>query len=356
MDMWLVAAAAGAGYVAKHWQNLLKDRDSLSELSSGGSTFEKPESPPSIQQLNNKSCPSHSLAQRKKQGGDVSTEREEVSDTKFSEMSRSDGASVPEVACTSGFDGENLINLGNNEDCNLLSISSLPPGLLRNENLQENGDQSRVNDDSSGDLLPEPSTGELGSFHGSSWKRSSLRSKLSCGNIVKPLSSLESCLMAQLYKEHVEMEEYILSSLPSPSAPTMRPLLVTDGSQIISRASGDCFSAQIGMKEKKLHREPYSNEKEAVLGVPLLPHIGTAELPSKVKRKTGKDRGGRLGSSTKVVGGNNFHSHGGSTDGTLLFYLGFSIGIISSVMANKREVDKLKEVLKQTENLVQDLQ
>ena len=40
----------------------------------------------------------------------------------------------------------------------------------------------------------------------------------------------------------------------------------------------------------------------------------------------------------------------------LPFYLGFSIGLISSYVANKREIDKLKELLKHTQNLVQDLQ
>jgi hypothetical protein len=40
----------------------------------------------------------------------------------------------------------------------------------------------------------------------------------------------------------------------------------------------------------------------------------------------------------------------------VLFCIGISIGIMSSFITNKREVDKLKELLKQTENLVQDLQ
>jgi hypothetical protein len=46
----------------------------------------------------------------------------------------------------------------------------------------------------------------------------------------------------------------------------------------------------------------------------------------------------------------------GSHDGTVLFCLGVSIGIISSLMANGREVNQLKEDLKHTQNLVQDLQ
>ncbi|XP_004508675.1 uncharacterized protein [Cicer arietinum] len=43
-------------------------------------------------------------------------------------------------------------------------------------------------------------------------------------------------------------------------------------------------------------------------------------------------------------------------DTTFLFSLGISFGIITSILANRREMGKLRELLKQTENLVQDLQ
>lgn len=46
----------------------------------------------------------------------------------------------------------------------------------------------------------------------------------------------------------------------------------------------------------------------------------------------------------------------GSPDGAVLLCLGVSIGVISSFIANRKEVDKLKNVLKQTESLVEDLQ
>lgn len=39
----------------------------------------------------------------------------------------------------------------------------------------------------------------------------------------------------------------------------------------------------------------------------------------------------------------------------LLFCLGISIGVISTILASKREVDELNDLLKQTQNLVQDL-
>lgn len=46
----------------------------------------------------------------------------------------------------------------------------------------------------------------------------------------------------------------------------------------------------------------------------------------------------------------------GSHDGMVLFCLGISIGMIFSQISNKRKVDEMKDLLQQTENLVQDLQ
>lgn len=52
----------------------------------------------------------------------------------------------------------------------------------------------------------------------------------------------------------------------------------------------------------------------------------------------------------------NFLNLSGVPAGTTSLCIGFSLGIIFSIVANKKEVDKLKDLLKQTENLVQDLQ
>lgn len=46
----------------------------------------------------------------------------------------------------------------------------------------------------------------------------------------------------------------------------------------------------------------------------------------------------------------------GSSHGAFLVCLGISAGIFSSFLAHKKEVDKLNGLLKQTENLVQDLE
>lgn len=330
MDLWVVGAAAAAGYIAKYWQNLSKHRASSLELSSGTSTCEKPET---------SSSPFHKLI-RRKQAEDTLTNGRHFSDGGFSDMYHLDGASDTEAPSTSSF-GERIVRLRTYDDCNVLSMSSLPPGFSVNENLKENEDGNGLNDnmdDNSGN----PYTGELDSFHCSG--KNSLRNKHSGSHVVKPFSSLDSCLMAQLYKEHARMEEYVLSALRSPST-IMKPLLITDGTQIISRADRDSLSAQIASDNNRWHKE------EIVCGVPPLPKIGFSDHLKKIKSKSGKRQNERSSSSQK-----HLQSPNGSHDGTVLFCLGVSIGIISSLMANGREVNQLKEDLKHTQNLVQDLQ
>lgn len=345
MDLWVVVGAAAAGYIAKYWQNLSMDRDSLSELSSKGSNFEKPDLP---------SCPIRRLVQRKKLHKDASTNQRKVSDEGYKDTCERGGGSAIEVASTSEFDGENLESLGNYENCNFLSISTLSSGFLPSDNPKGNDCDSGLSGDIGGNDQ-NPSTNEMGSFHGSARNKSYLSSKISYQHLIRPLNSLESCLMAQLYQKHTKMEEYVLSSLPSPSKPTIRQLFVTDGSQIISRASTEFHNVRERVDDYKLYKEACLEKNENLLGVSQLPQTGSVDFPKKMKFKSGKGRFGRLSISSKYSDGSYFHSQG-SQDAKTLFCLGISIGIISSFIANRSEVDKLKELLKQTENLVQDLQ
>ncbi|KAK9926108.1 hypothetical protein M0R45_023357 [Rubus argutus] len=294
MDLWVVAAAAGAGYLTKYWQKLSRDRDNLLHFSFGDANLEKSESP---------SRPFHRHEDRKP-----------VSGERLSDINLWGSVSATEVASTSGYDGEKL-------GSNILSLSNISPVYPENEN--ENGDVSRHGNDLNGNtgaLLPKSSNGEMGTSHIPLRNKSSFRTEYSYRHIVKPLNSLESCLMAQLYKERAET---CVLTLPSPSTPSMRPLIVSDGSRIISRANGDHFSAQIGIEKMKI--------------------------------ETGKGQTGRCSSSSHMASGKHLHFEG-SPHGVVLFCLGISIGVISSIIANKEEVDKLKDVLKQTESLVDDLQ
>lgn len=326
MDLWVVAAAAGAGYLTKYWQKLSRDRDNLLHFSFGDANLEKSESP---------SRPFHRHEDRKP-----------VSGERLSDINLWGSVSATEVASTSGYDGEKL-------GSNILSLSNISPVYPANEN--ENGDVSRHDNDLNGNtgaLLPKSSNGEMGTSHIPLRNKSSFRTEYSYRHIVKPLNSLESCLMAQLYKERAET---CVLTLPSPSTPSMRPLIVSDGSRIISRANGDHFSAQIGIELNKLHKEDHLETKEKASAIPPLPKLGYLDLPKKMKIETGKGQTGRCSSSSHMASGKHLHFEG-SPHGVVLFCLGISIGVISSIIANKEEVDKLKDVLKQTESLVDDLQ
>ncbi|KAL6175426.1 hypothetical protein ACLB2K_052067 [Fragaria x ananassa] len=335
MDLWVVAAAAGAGYLTKYWQKLSRerDKDGLLHFSFGDANLEKSESPSS-------SFRRH---------GD----RKPVLGERVADINIWGGVSDTEMASTSGYDGEKLASLVSYQRCNLLSLSNISPVYQVNSN--ENGDESRQSndlDDNTGGMVPKSSNGEKGSFHVPLRNRRSLRTEHLHGHIVKPLNSLDSCLMAQLYKEHAESS---VLTLPSPSAPRMRPLIVSDGSRIISRANGDHFSAEIGIEENKLHMEDSLKANENASGIPPLPKLGSLDLPKKMKIETVKGQTERSSSSSHMASGKHLHIQG-SPDGAVLLCLGVSIGVISSFIANRKGVDKLKNVLKQTESLVEDLQ
>ncbi|XP_071721961.1 uncharacterized protein [Rutidosis leptorrhynchoides] len=302
MDLWVVAAAAAAGYISKYCQKLSKDKGSnslLPDMSLGDSNSKKPASP----------CfASGKFSQRENQGSFGSMDRRR----------HLDGSEVVEKASTSTLVSGNS---GNYDESNLLSLSTLPPGV---DYVHCGKSYCEV------DYLPR--------------KKTLLRTKHNKASYVKPRSSLESCVMAQLYNEKVRLEDYVLSSF---SSPTTRPLLVTDGSRIISRANMDSFGGQTN----QLHRESCLGRKGMVSGFSLPPKLGLLQLPKKPKPKSGRGKFVRLGNSADNVSG-----YDGSQNGAVLFCIGITIGLISSFMANRREVERFKELLKQTENLVQDLQ
>ncbi|KAK6920991.1 hypothetical protein RJ641_014669 [Dillenia turbinata] len=342
MDLWVVAAAATAGYLAKYCKNLLKRLSG-----SGGFNFAKCKSPPMTQQL---------LDLIPKDLGDgVPSEKKHVSNGKSCPV---DGAWPKEFESTSHRGGEDMVNLVNSEEFRILSISGLPPRLSENGSDEKNEGNiwlaGKV-DNFSGDLLPESAIVEVGSFHASMPKRVSLRTRWSSRQFVKPVSSLDSCLIAQLYKEHAEVDDYVLTPLPSPHTPTVRPLIFTDGRQVISRGGRDSFCSHFGYGENEVQKEATGKEDDTVIGVPPLPQIRSSESTNKMMLKKGRAGVGKLSSGSKVFAGNEFHWQGSSQE-IIPFCFGVSIGVISAMFTARKEVEKVKELLKQTENLVQDLQ
>ncbi|KAI4343961.1 hypothetical protein L6164_011246 [Bauhinia variegata] len=336
MDLWVAAAVAGAGYLFKYWHRLSRISASSSQLSSGGSAFENPQFP--------------SSPFRTKLHKDVSAYR--TPDEKSSDVSSLDGLLTMEDA--SNCDCEKRRHFRSDRKDNVLSKSNLLHTFSQNENLEDSEEgieQSFVVVDNYGSVFPDSSAGEVSSTHHFPGNNTSLKTKHFHVRFNRPLNSLESCLMAQLYMKHAKMEEYVCSSVSSPSTLT-RPLLVSDGSQIISRTDDDSLSASVGSGEYKLHKKGYQEKYHNLSGVPPLPKIGSLGNP-KMKLEGGKGHRGRLSSSKNVFSGKYVWTQ---HDATFIFSLGISFGMLTSIMTNKREVDKLRELLKQTDNLVQDLQ
>lgn len=299
-----MAAAAGAGYLAKYWQNISRDREGSSGFPSRSPFHDDPESSSLIQKTRDNTCPISKLSPI------------ETSEHYFTETGN--GNHSERIFAEESRDGKH-------EEGNMPFSSIFPPEYRKYETIEEY-------------------RSEMGASHGSRRSKNVLRTKRLHLQFIKPRSSLDSCLMAQMHKEHAEMEEYLRSPLVSPCTPTSRPFIVTDGRKVISRAS-------VGLRDGP-HKEVLQKAHDTVVGLPALPQIGIAnhskEKLDKVKSQMAKSN--NAGTSM------HFDSQGGSSSGQVLFCLGISIGIMSTAIANKLEVRKLEESLKQSENLVQDLQ
>ncbi|XP_027331526.1 uncharacterized protein LOC113846945 [Abrus precatorius] len=328
MDLWVVAAVAGAGCLAKYLNRFSKNGDGSSLLSSEGSNFENHESS------------SHSFcsqAGRDKLGNDVTLAK------RAPDVNSQDGLLTIELASRKGleFDCEKVSLFRNCNESDVLSVSNFNDVGYGNEQCNNIGGNC-------GFLLPDLSSGKLG--HNPSGNKTSRRTKRLYGHINGPSNSLESCLMAQLCKEHAKMEESISSS-----SMATRSFCVSDESQMISGATNyDSLSGLTGSEESKLHRAASKVKAESVLfRVPSLPKIGSFNDAKKMKFNAGSGQNRRLSPSNNVFSGKHIHTQ---HDATFVFGLGISFGIITSILANKREMDKLRELLKQTKNLAQDLQ
>ncbi|KAB5544577.1 hypothetical protein DKX38_012689 [Salix brachista] len=194
---------------------------------------------------------------------------------------------------------------------------------------------------SSGELLPDSIKREVSSFR-------RLTADRQLGNRSR------GYLTPELYGADIGFEEYEYASLPSSSTEMAQPLPI--GSWII-RGSHD-FGQEM----------PLEKEKESLM------------LTRKQMQYFDMGQSRRLSRSSRRVTGGLFYSQGcvffhmfsmsllyicisdvtgsiefGSYDRMLLFFLGMTVGIMSHATANNREVDCLNELLKQNENLVQDL-
>lgn len=254
MDLWVVAAATGAGYLAKYWKNALGDKEGSSGNPSGSSLPDNPESP---------SLRGRKFA-RKETTGQCFSESGKGNhlDGMFTETSGRDDHFANDVACTDTFDHEKQVG-----------------------KFEEYRDRYRLDADIPD--IPEYQHWEMGVSPSSRRSRKCLRSRRLQRlplQYINPRTSLDSCLMAQMQIERAEMEEYLRTPLSSPCAPALRPFVVSDGRRVISRPSGDF--------RNELQKEVYTKEGDDVVGVPHLPQIiktgYSKQKLSKVKDQIGK--------------------------------------------------------------------
>ncbi|XP_058193623.1 uncharacterized protein LOC131310559 [Rhododendron vialii] len=326
MDLWVVAAAAGAGYLAKYLSG-------ESELSSGNSTPRQSDFRDLLQQIRDQTSPFRRWLRRRLEK--ESSERgDDISDEQLNDAS------------TSGSGATMLANVGNYENYNVLTMTSLLPEFQGKQSCQEGSVGEGF--DNCGDVLPKSDTNRLS-------RRRPLRSRWSHEFYAKPLNSLESCLTAQLYRDQERGEDYLIRSGPPSLTQTVRPLLVTDGNRRMIREGIDSLGVRDGGKERRVKNKvgiSLEDTSSTSLGTHSPQQIGIVELVRKPEQRIGK---GQLSSSTTRLSVGTFPSQG-SPEGMLLFIIGITIGIISTIISNKKEMDDLSEMLKQSENLVRDLQ
>ncbi|GAU12722.1 hypothetical protein TSUD_122140 [Trifolium subterraneum] len=283
-------------------------------------------------------------------GKDVCLDRRGL-DWNSSDVSSLDGSLTEDVTSDRGFNCEKLRQFRSYNESDLLSISNLAVPLSSYDvNFKDGEDGNERNTDifgNQGFFLPDYSS-KVATIHNPFGHKTFLSTKRFPEHVKRPLNSLESCFMAQLYKEHAKMEEYVFSPLSSQSTAT-RSFHVSNGSRILNRESDTLISALTG--SNKLHKAGQEKDKNVVRGVPSLLKTGSLNDTKKMKPDVVNGRSRRSSFSDDVFSGKL-----AGYDPMFLFSLGISLGIITCIMANKKEINKLKELLKQNENLVEDLQ
>ncbi|KAK9748148.1 hypothetical protein RND81_02G039300 [Saponaria officinalis] len=321
MDLWVVATAAGAGYLAKYWQHISRDKEGSSGSTSEKTFPDEPQSPSLIDRIRDKTCPIKKLSRIREEGdhsGDI-----------LSETLRRDGLI--------GTDASSCSVLNHELDVGIRDNGSFSREFRNEKKFQLYGGGYGILD-ADMSSIPEDSTWKTEAASEKSPRRSRLHLQS-----VKLRNALDSCLMAQMHRERAELEEYLLTPLSSPCTPSLRPFLVSDGKRIISRASGDFM----GRLHTNIHRKADSD----VVGVPHLPKINASDCSK--QKFNHKKRMGRLRCSSNVM---QFDTQAGFSSGQAVFCLGISVGILSTIISNKVELENLKVNLKQSEHLVEDLQ
>lgn len=285
--------------------------------------------------------------------GSIGLEEEEnvpCNTPRHSDRSRFCGSSGKFAASTSGSNGAESVSPGEYvRDPG--SILSLQPWIFKRSSAQNNdemvvpsGGRAVCRGKNLMDGFQDGSTVDVsarspGLGPGSGRGRGALRSRRPQRHFMKPLVAAGNSYIPQLYDENFEFEEYTFAPVPSPAS--ARPFIVTDGRRIISKSRYEPVSVPFEIGVDKKDCQNGSKEPENIVGIAPLPQLNKSRRDIRVSQDA------RL----SLLG-----SQGGLVERLLMFSSGVQIGIISSSLSSKKDVDSLKGTLKRMENLVQDLQ
>ncbi|XP_006664130.1 uncharacterized protein LOC102705124 [Oryza brachyantha] len=175
--------------------------------------------------------------------------------------------------------------------------------------------------------------------------RGALRSRRSHRHLIKPLVPIENSYIPQLYSEDFEIDECTFGPVPSPAS--ARPFIVTNGRRVISKSRYEPVPVPFNIGFEKEGNRNISKIPESVIGITSLPELKKSKRARQGFQNATMDLSGiQTTKPSKPTG---------LIDRLRIFSTGVSIGIISSILSNKNELDTLKSTLKRMENLVQDL-
>uniref|UniRef100_A0A453JWZ7 Uncharacterized protein n=1 Tax=Aegilops tauschii subsp. strangulata TaxID=200361 RepID=A0A453JWZ7_AEGTS len=291
-------------------------------------------------------------------GRDIGLEEENVpcNTPRNSVHSRFGGSSAKFGASTSGSTGVESVSPGEYvRDPG--SILSLQPWIFKRSSTKNNeemvvpsggrvvGRGKNLVDGFRDGSTTEVSTRSPGLGSGPGRGRGALRSRRPQRHFINPLVATENSYIPQLYDENFEFEECTFAPVPSPAS--ARPFIVTDGRRIISKSRYEPVPVpfDIGFDNEECRNG--SKVPESVVGIAPLPELNKSKRGSQTERYS---------KPSKPAGNLASHHNSCLLERMLMFSSGVGIGIISSSLSSKKDLDSLNGTLKRMENLVQDLQ
>ncbi|GLJ16140.1 hypothetical protein SUGI_0269100 [Cryptomeria japonica] len=338
MEMWMVVAAAGSGYLANYWNRANRNKDLTDDGNLG----------PTLRTRNRtRNAPNSSTCQVE----------DNANPNKFgiiggafsllsSEEEQSNAFSKSQVMENEAAHFDSKPGLANGKDPSGERIKQQE--ILQESHFGENPD-----------MLANNFVGEFGfGRRYGSWKRGSSsfrgRGRVLRAAINKPMSSLESCLV-----NYEISDSSCISCGRQRTRQRQRPLLVTDGNKIVSRGAGisplllpipgsDCGHS--------CHNDINGDGPEPAPTTGL-PSLRKSSQSSRNAGMTKRRKTCGYNSSTLSAFESNKHFPFQDTSaGYLLVCFGVGIGIMSTVMSSRREMERLTCLLRQREELVEDLE